>query len=901
MNPLVAKEIRLLLPAYGLALLLAVMPIWLLPGHGADVITFSLYLFGFGIVMLALSSFGREFAMNTFPLLLAQPLERTRIWWTKMVVLACALATVFGALCLSCSFGSLYFVGNSSSIREMLASGALTVVVAFAGALWTTLLLRQVIAAFWFTILIPGAILMIIGLSGGKDEVMVPVMCVYSVAGFWLAWRLFSRSQEVAWTGGVINLPGWRSANAVARPSVRTRRPIAALFWKELQMHQMGLMAMGGLFVLHLGVVWLRKIDHESIGATMRTALEVFGGLWLIVPVLTGSLSVSGERKLGTMQELLCLPVSRRIQFSIKLLFTLILGGLLSAVLFWMAEGIGSLIGAGSDIAWLKVPFDCEVLTVLSLIFLALSLVGFYASTMTRGIVQALAAAIVTTIVLWFFLMSVFNPQGIGIRFFRGNLNLVHYIYWPILIPTVVWLAWRNFRSVSADWLLWRRNLLGLTAALVFILGTTVAVYNRAWEMITPLEPAHGPARLTGPKSVTFQIFGPALTALLPNGRLWVDRIAYDPGRHILAGIHKDDRSKYVADENSTGFRIGGKWISISGNQFVPGSNWVDAVTTFRETVALRADGTLWVSEKPRQRWDADDDKLPSADVPASLVRYGDGTDWKSAVLENNRSVILLKRDGTLWRWGANYYNSKEDWHGLRSFEPQLLSDDSDWDRILGGEPWFSGKIYAWKKDGSAWSIHPPVKGNESQESPVKDGFVKERMPILDNTKWRSFTQFLNRPMGLREDGTLWDLSLTPPPGMKITPPQGGRKLEVFKPKMTQIGTETNWVGLAGNYVLLVALKADGSLWAWNLRKEDFFLGSYSLQKISPAAQSPVRFGTHADWIAVGEFWGGPVSLAADGSLWRWWNRNDWDNSDQPMLAPPRKPSEIENILAKEK
>lgn len=902
MNPFIAKEIRLLRPAYGMALLLAIVPVCLLRfdpylSH-SDAKAIILYAFGFGATMLALSSFGREFGLKTFPLILAQPLERKRIWWTKVILLAGAMATVFGAWCLSWFTSSFVFVGDHA-VEEMALIGATTTIVVFAGALWTTLLLRQVVAAFWFTILIPGAILMVIDLCHGTPTLMFAAIGFYSIAGFWLAWWQFSRAQEVAWTGGVIDLSAWRSANTSARPSIRTRRPISALLWKELQLHQMGLMGMCGLFVLHLGVVWLRKIDHADMGNTMRTALEVFGGLWFIVPVLTGSLSVSEERKLGTMQELLCLPVSRRIQFFIKLLFTLILGGLLSAVLFWTAEGIGGLIGAGSDIAGAKVPFDCGMLTVLSLIFLALSLIGFYASTMTRGIVQALAAAFVTTIVLWFFLMSIFNPQGIGIRFFRGNLNLVHYIYWPTLIPTFVWLAWRNFRSVSTDWLLWRRNLLGITAALVFIVVATIAIYNRAWELLTPLEPAHGPARLSESRSVTFKTFGPALTALLPDGRLWVDRIAHDPGRRILAGVHKDDHSKYEADDNSTGFRIGGKWISISGNQFVPGSNWVDAVTTFQETVAIRADGTLWVSEKPRQPWDADGGKLPSVNGPAPLVRYGDGTDWKSVVVENNRSVILLKLDGTLWWWGINYYSDKQNWPGLRTFTPRLLSDDSDWDRILGGEPWFSGRIYAWKKDGSAWSIHPPVKGNESQESPVKDGLVKERMLILDNTKWRSFTHYLNRPMGLREDGTLWDLSLTPPEGMKLTPPRGGGKLEIFKPKMTQIGTETNWVGVAGNYDLLVALKADGSLWAWNLPKADF--GYRAMHKVSPAAQSPVRFGTHADWIAVGVSWGGVMSLAADGNLWRWWDQNDWYDSDQPMLAPSRKPSKIENVLAREK
>src|SRR5690349_3210585 len=103
MNALVTKEIRLLLPGYAMALLLAVVPVWLLSDvklgveHTAPILAPLL----FGVLVLALSSFGREFGMNTFPLLLAQPLTRSRIWWTKVVVLALAMATVFGASLLS--------------------------------------------------------------------------------------------------------------------------------------------------------------------------------------------------------------------------------------------------------------------------------------------------------------------------------------------------------------------------------------------------------------------------------------------------------------------------------------------------------------------------------------------------------------------------------------------------------------------------------------------------------------------------------------------------------------------------------------------------------------------------------------------------------------------------------
>src|SRR6266852_4416904 len=129
MTPIVAKEIRLLLPAYVMALLLAIVPIWLLPGEAATIFSFC-----FGAVILAVSCLGREFALGTFPLLLVQPLERSRIWWTKIRVLAIAMITVMAAWLLSVTFArfalghSLGFeLGRSLTQGVLLIGAAATV------------------------------------------------------------------------------------------------------------------------------------------------------------------------------------------------------------------------------------------------------------------------------------------------------------------------------------------------------------------------------------------------------------------------------------------------------------------------------------------------------------------------------------------------------------------------------------------------------------------------------------------------------------------------------------------------------------------------------------------------------------------------------------------------------
>jgi hypothetical protein len=891
MSPLLIKEIRLLLPAYVMALLLAIVPIWLLPEtHGLfPSQTAIIFSFCLGIVVLALSCFGREFALRTFPLQLVQPLERSRIWWTKIKVLAIAMTTVMAAWLVSATCFGFAVVRSFRGIevaQHILLTGATATVLIFSGALWSTLLLRQIIAAFWFTILIPGAIALGMNSNEKIAVFLWPVLALYSIGGFLWAWRQFLHAQETGWTGGVINIAGWRSTTAIPRASMRSHRPIAALFWKELQLHQVGLVGMAGLFALHLVVVLIRTAGHH-FSDTWRVALQVFGGIWLIVPLLAGSTSVAEERKLDTHQAQLTLPISSRIQFGIKFLFALILGGILSPILLFTAEGIGIAIGAGSDLT----KMDPASVAMITLTFFGLSLASFYASTVSRHVVQSLAVAVGTVAAVPLFIAFAsrpivhFGPNISGENFFVQNEiwlwrgNLIHYIAWPTLVLTFVWLASRNFRSTS----FLRRNVLAFTGALLFIVGSTSAIYNRAWELITPLEPAHGPARLMGPNPTKLDSYGGnGLAAVLPDGRLWVDRVTRDPGTLFLAFGQTDQGYRR---SSTVGARLGSKWLSLSGNYIFPGTNWVDAVANFSETIAIRSDGTLWVSEKPRQTWDPDRGQPPPIEQPAPLVQFGTETNWQNAVryLWDN-TVLLLKTDGTLWRWSwLPKYGKQREWPGYRHFEPHLLKAELKWAKIVPGE----NRAYGWQEDGRAWTIHPTERAYGSDkfeptanQVELEPGVVMERMPGLDNIICKRVVSYFRGEVALREDGTLWAWRYQ----------YHAKTRESVPTKPMQIGRSRDWVALAG-LGGLAAVKADGSLWRLNV---------YGIYAELPESQE--RLGRHNDWLAVGSLEGSIVSLAADGSLWYWWDQNrDFynPNSSQPLLAASRKPSKIENILGK--
>jgi ABC-type transport system involved in multi-copper enzyme maturation permease subunit len=832
MRTLIDKELRLLLPAFAGALALAILPVWIVPYDKWNPSVLPSYLYLFGTVLLALSSFGREIGLRTLPFMLAQPLERARIWWTKIIVLAVFAALTYDAWWLSGSLRSILRPALSLRLDELALFGLMAVVFV-AGGLWMTLWLRHTVAAFLLSLLLPIAVISAIEIIGGADWVCIAALGLYAVAGFFLARRQFLHAQDTAWTGGVLSFGRARATGEQA--SLREHRPWAALLRKELQLQQVTLLGMAGLLVLHLGVMLVRKAGAQVLGRSILSALEMFGWLWLMVPWLVGGQSVADERQLGTLDGLLSLPFSRRLQFSVKLIIVLVLGGLLSEALLFTAEGVGSAMGAGAKLDVMGIDFTGHGLISVSFAFLVLSLLGFYASTLTRGMVSALAAGAVLSVVFWMLFL-----------FAHSSVNYFGWRLWPVMAePTlaaaVIWLAYGNFRYVFESGRRWRRNILGLIALLVVVNGSVAAVYHRAWEFAMPLEGSHGPARLPAGKYLCLHNYGSSsLAVLLPDGRLWQGIINERTGRP-----------------------------SAVGNHLAAGSNWVAASSNGRETLAIRSDGTLWVSE-PSER-----PLLQGGPWP--FVQIGVETNWQSVACAAGSMVALLKRDGTLWRLEKESPLSNT-YVPLRALTPHRLGETSDWARILQGNPW----IYAWKRDGTAWNLHE-AEFNKAGRL-LKFGVELDPVtranpqPALDHMQFQSLNTcpiFPESQVGLRDDGTLWHLGSNPR-------------------AVRQIGHDTNWAAETFGSSQLVALKTDGSIWEW---KFDFRRGPMD-QKLQEA---PVRLGTHKDWVALGSWLRDPVFLAADGTLWR------WSQSDRPYwlsperegewLAPSRRPAKLENIL----
>ncbi len=655
-------------------------------------------------------------------------------------------------------------------------------------------------------------------------------------------------------------MSGWGQARSAAGVPERSRRPFAALLAKELHFHRVSLAGIGALTLLHLVVVVLRWfLRGKRIDGMAEGVLNFYPFIWLFVPLLVGCLSIAEERRLGTMDVHLGLPVARRYQIVLKFLFVLVLGFILSFGLLFFCEGLAMGLGVPAAIGIFE-PKSSFLFFFVAL--LALSLIAFYASSLTSSLVQSLAVAVGLSGLC--FILSKSGPDLpsiFGSQLWQGPI--FHLVAWPILVTTLVVLAYGNFGALTGHSAIWRRNLTRLALALAAITAVTSLLYQRCWEFAMQLEPAHGPAKINRSALTNLRSYynNGSFACVLPDGRLISTQIEYreSPGPGPAVVLQRSD---------------GGKLWMGPRSRSVAGSNWVDAITMRPQIAAIRSDGTLWISQKPALPPMMKGS--PPVDGPApSLTQFGTATNWSRIVRGlGASSLLLLKTDGTLWQWGTNTYIPDRTLD-LRDYEPRLLATGSNWAAFVASARF----LYLWKTNGEAWMLHSERSGQGKRQHEVGSELFLERFQDLDKSQWREVASVMGNEVGLRADGTLWTW-------------QYWSNVHDTPTKPTPFHSSNDWAHLSGSWGFMTGLKTDGSLWLW---RADMQRNSNSFFRDGGAA--PTRLGRSTDWLAMISQGDGVLTLAADGGLWYWQGGYGYP---PPLLTPSRKPIQMQNLLTLE-
>jgi len=898
MNELLRKELRLLLPAWLAAMGMCVLPFLstALNGFASDWrehLEFTVYAVPVACAVVGISVFGREFSGGAFSLLLAQPCPRREFWNAKLWVLGGAVLT----LLLTAGITSLPFLPWREG-KMWLGLWTLSALAAASGALWLTLLLRQLLAAFWLSLLLPLAPTLLISTAVDatrREWWIAAVLLLYSLVSFLAARKLFLHAQDVAWTGGAVTLPALWHRRTNQSPAARRRaHPTVALLSKEFQLQQVTMMLAALLFVVNIAVLGFQKVATVERDSLWNIAFEGFSLLWFLMPLMIGCAAVAEERRLATLESQLCLPVSRVRQFLMKVasvgLFALLLGALPMGLIHVLKSAFGLPVGGllvGVDNV--SLALGCVLITLIAL----------YASTLSRHFLQALAITIAlgTAVVFLSHWLLIRPPTIGGYTLWEGSIGLpaagaVSLVFafgllawrgrpatrcfllsgWLLLLFTgtalvqasrpyvfailslmlgalflLLAISFRNFRHVRSGASLWRSNLLVWSAGYLLTAALATACYHRVWELALRFEPPAGAARLSGKVRPVIAADARSgwLLALLPDGRLWT--------------LRESETEPYVGEW--TGKEWGWKITKIHHPhaEFL-GSNWVDLALSQYDGAGVKGDGSLWrISWWETEganawvpagagNWVLKGHKLRQ--TPMTLTRLSEVADW-AMVAAGTTHFLALKRDGTLWGWGENRYQQLGDGLPESVDAPVQLGPDNDWDFIAA----FPSGSLAVKRDLSVWkwgraypiTSHGVVKGY-IRGQPQKIATLPAKPELILSESYSDVFACA--------DGTGWGL------GYLRENCLGADNQSTKITELQKLWEGGKWTVLDSEYsIRTLAIRKDGSLWRQG-----------TVHARRPSNSYPMtRIGARQDWIAVRvrSYDDTTYALARDGRLCR--------------------------------
>jgi alpha-tubulin suppressor-like RCC1 family protein len=244
--------------------------------------------------------------------------------------------------------------------------------------------------------------------------------------------------------------------------------------------------------------------------------------------------------------------------------------------------------------------------------------------------------------------------------------------------------------------------------------------------------------------------------------------------------------------------------------------------------------------------------------------------------------TLAVRADGTLWGWGLNQFGQLGDGTFTTRHSPQPIDTNEMWQAVAAGWDY----TVALRADGSLWTWGNNNTGQLGNGTLMN---TNRPQPIGTNATWRAIategTGPASHSLAIRSDGTLWAWGANNDGQLGI-----GTYSSTNAPQ--QVGTNTNWEAVAAGGRHTVALREDGTLWTWG-RNENGQLGNGTDGPFENA-NTPQQVGIQETWVAVTAGREHTVALRADGSLWAWGD-NGWGqlgtgtfddaNTPQPVLG----------------
>ena len=289
-----------------------------------------------------------------------------------------------------------------------------------------------------------------------------------------------------------------------------------------------------------------------------------------------------------------------------------------------------------------------------------------------------------------------------------------------------------------------------------------------------------------------------------------------------------------------------------------------------RGSIVLKSDGTVWT-------WGANfDGKLGIGDTNPSLVSvpvevHGPGNasylNSVQAIMGGEIHNVALKSDGTVWCWGWNAYGQLGNGTTNDAWTPTQtgLGSVPPLTAVtkLGGRPYFTLAV---KSDGTiwAWGMNQYGQMGNGTVNPLLGPQVTVPVLVSNSSPGGAINQPLQVTCGYRVGAALATNGTVWTWGSGSHGELGnGAFGSSYYP--AQVPGLTNITAISAGWFHVLALRADGTVWAWGNNVSGELGDGTAINR-----SSPIQVLNVSNIVAVSGGDGHSSALAANATVWKW-------------------------------
>ena len=300
---------------------------------------------------------------------------------------------------------------------------------------------------------------------------------------------------------------------------------------------------------------------------------------------------------------------------------------------------------------------------------------------------------------------------------------------------------------------------------------------------------------------------------------------------------------------------------TVPTQEYTQSTNWSSVSAGDNHTVAIKSDGTLWAwgNNMYGKLGNGEINSFVDTYIPTQEITQS--TNW-SSVSAGGAHTVAIKSDGTLWAWGDNYAGQLGDGTQELTIVPvQESTSSTNWSSVSVG----SAHTVAIKSDDTLWVWGHYRDGRLGLGEGTTTYIVVPTQNSISGNSWSSVSSKSSHTIAIKADGTLWGW------GKNTYGVLGDETEDSSWVPIQESSSATNWSSVNAGLFHTVTIKTDGTIWSWGSGLYGKFGDGNALSKSLVPIQ---EYTQSTNWSSVSAGNSHTLAIKSDGTLWAWGENN---------------------------